>query len=1264
MRAPRIVAGATTAFLVLGLLVAAPSVASTPSVTIDTSATKTLSTGDLVLAWQRVAGATGYDLQVASDSSFSTLVASATTQATRWVAPSGLWAADSRQLYWRVAPKGVGASLSNASVQSFSRAQAPAPKLQAPAAGAVITYPTPVTLSWAVVPGATEYTVSYRPTSGGSATSVKVAGTAYTLPALKYTGEYTWNVKAHFPASAPQPPVESYPSESRIFTMSWGAASTPQLVRPADRSVANDLEFAWTEVPGAKEYLFELSSDVSFGTNIILTSVVSGTSFIPTDALALGTYHWRVTPYDVSKTPGEASVPFQVQKVSSNDEGSAPTTSTPATPEFLGLSSTVAGAPTLDFDSFQLRWTAVPRATYYRVEVDRSGGGKVTCTTASTSATIVAQATAAGNARGALSSSSTCLFTSNPADQIKPASTEDLAGNTAPIYIARVFAVNMSASSTKDYQSSLPTHADVVPSTLESQPYYFRVGNGGTTTATADAITPSSPGQTPTMESSPYLTWAPQEGAVGYLVNVYTEGVGSSLVAELRVPTNSLRTTGVFKPNRTDASTDSYNVTIAPATGLPTTPGEWKEMLGDKIEKQRISWRRTLPPTEAGTVAQQGNVPVLRFKPNPATQFGGASRGYAVRIYPDGSNNAITTLKVDQPSTVAAMSFTSGTSFKSTALASGRYQFTWAPLDAVGNEAEHSSRTGFVIGSTSPTGLAHTARAGSTSATLTWAYQVTAQDYEVEVTQVGSSSTSKVTTTARGVTIQGLVPGRTYVWRVRARDAAGNFGAWAEGNAFTAANVSSSPRVVDVVDRSSAAPVLTWDAVAGASRYLVKISRSGQSTLSTVETPTLSHVPTIALSYGTGYHYEVQAIGSGTASNALLGTIQTGDLSVVTLPNAPTTPSTVVNGTSVTVSWNPLVAPATGSGQVPTYTLQYRPKPAGVSDAGWVTAGSGANLTSHTLAGLKQGTVYQFRVRASNSEGASAWSPVREQSTVAQPGPISGLTITPALGSLRLTWTAPVATATAGRATDYVVEYTRGGAWSRVVTTGTWVNLDRLVPGQPYSVRVAARNAAGTSQVVGASKTTLAGPGAPRAVKAKRGDKSAKIAWTAPSSSGGSSITGYTVEARTYVGRSWSAWTVRGSTSGATTLVVNGLNNGAKHQFRVIARTALGVSPPSVVAAVTPAGRPLAPARIKAKSTKKKTVTVSWKAAPANGSKVTRYVVQYSANGRTWKTLKTTSAKSYTWKKAKSKKTYQFRVYAKNAVGSGLKSGIALATVK
>lgn len=124
------------------------------------------------------------------------------------------------------------------------------------------------------------------------------------------------------------------------------------------------------------------------------------------------------------------------------------------------------------------------------------------------------------------------------------------------------------------------------------------------------------------------------------------------------------------------------------------------------------------------------------------------------------------------------------------------------------------------------------------------------------------------------------------------------------------------------------------------------------------------------------------------------------------------------------------------------------------------------------------------------------------------------------------------------------------------------------------------------------------------------------------------------------------------------------MRNGAKYQFRVIARTALGARAPSAVTAVTPAGKPLAPARIKAKSTKKKTVTISWKAAPANGSKVTSYVVQYSPNGRTWKPLKTTSAKSYTWKKAKSRKTYQFRVYAKNTVGSGLKSGVALATVK
>ncbi|NKX93357.1 hypothetical protein HF995_08765 [Sanguibacter hominis ATCC BAA-789] len=1236
---------------------------------VDYSATRTTPSGDLVFAWHRVAGATGYDLQVASDSSFSTLVASTSTAATRWVAPSALWAADSRQLFWRVAPKGVGADISGATVQAFSRSQAPTPELLAPADGTTITYPSPVTLSWEVTPGATEYTVTYRPTSGGNATSAKIAGTAYTLPALKEAGEYTWNVKAHFPASAPQPAVESYPSASRTFRASWGAASVPQLVQPADRSVANDLEFAWSEVDGAKEYKFELSSDISFGSSSIkLTSIVSGTSFVPTDVLALGTYHWRVTPIDASGTPGETSTSFQVQKVSSTDEGSATTTATPAIPEFIGLSSTVAGAPTLDFDSFQLRWTAVPRATYYRVEVDRSGGGKMACTTASTSATIVSQATAVGNAKASLTSSTPCLFTSTEADRIKPASAEDLAAGTAPIYIAKVFAVNMSASSTKDYKDSDPKHDDVVPSSLESKPHYFRVGNSGTATATADAITPDSPAQTATMESSPYLTWPASSlpGVVGYIVNVYTEGVGSSLVAELRVPTNALRTTGVFKPNRTDASTDSYNVTIAPASGSPTSPSQWTELVGDVVEKETISWRRSLPPTEAGTVVQQGNVPVLRLKPNPATQFGGSSRGYAVRIYPEGSNNAVTTLKVDQPSTVAAKSFsTSGTTFTATPLASGRYTFTWAPLDAVGNEAEHSAPTSFAIGSNAPTGLSRTTRPGGTSATLTWSYPVTAKGYDVEVTQVGSSATSKFTTASRGVTVEGLVPGRSYSWRVRARDVADNLGAWAAGTAFTAPNLAATPRTVNVTDASSAAPVLTWDPVPGASRYLVKISRAGQSTMSTVETSALSHVPTVALAYGTGYFYEVQAIGSGTASTALLGTVQTGNLSVVTLPSAPTTPSTTVNGTSITASWNALVAPATGSAQVPTYTLQYRSKPAGVSADGWVDAGTGVNLTSYTVTGLAQGTVYQFRVRASNSEGVSAWSGTREQTTVAQPGPITRLTATPGLGSLRLTWSAPATTSTAGRANDYVVEFTTGGAWTRVVVPGTSVTLDRLAPGRAYSVQVAARNAAGTSQMVGLSAVTLAAPGTPRAVKAKRGNTTATVTWAAPSSNGGSSITSYTVESRSYAGKKWSAWAVRGATSGATSWVAGGLVNGTAYEFRVIARTALGLSAPSAAAAVTPAGKPLAPT-VKAKSSKKRAVTVSWKAAPTNGSKVTKYVVQYSTNGKKWKTVKTTSAsaRSYTWKKGKSKKLYYFRVYAVNSLGSGVKSVSANALVK
>ena len=91
-------------------------------------------------------------------------------------------------------------------------------------------------------------------------------------------------------------------------------------------------------------------------------------------------------------------------------------------------------------------------------------------------------------------------------------------------------------------------------------------------------------------------------------------------------------------------------------------------------------------------------------------------------------------------------------------------------------------------------------------------------------------------------------------------------------------------------------------------------------------------------------------------------------------------------------------------------------------------------------------------------------------------------------------------------------------------------------------------------------------PGAPTGVTASAGDSQASVSWVAPSSDGGSAITGYDVTP--YVGGV--AQSVK-SVGVVTSTTVTGLTNGTAYTFKVAAKNAVGTGPLSAASsAVTP----------------------------------------------------------------------------------------------
>ena len=167
-------------------------------------------------------------------------------------------------------------------------------------------------------------------------------------------------------------------------------------------------------------------------------------------------------------------------------------------------------------------------------------------------------------------------------------------------------------------------------------------------------------------------------------------------------------------------------------------------------------------------------------------------------------------------------------------------------------------------------------------------------------------------------------------------------------------------------------------------------------------------------------------------------------------------------------------------------------------------------------------------------------------------------------------------------------------------------------------------------------------PGKPIALTAHKGDSSASLSWTAPSS-GGLPITGYTV---TQVG----SGVVTCAMAGATSCTVGGLTNGNNYTFTVHATNLVGDGPESDPSnTVTPA-TPTAPAKPTGVTALGgvQSAAVTWTAPDDGGSAITGYTVTSSPDG---KQCTTTGALSCSVADLTIGQTYTFTVIAHNILG-------------
>jgi hypothetical protein len=519
----------------------------------------------------------------------------------------------------------------------------------------------------------------------------------------------------------------------------------------------------------------------------------------------------------------------------------------------------------------------------------------------------------------------------------------------------------------------------------------------------------------------------------------------------------------------------------------------------------------------------------------------------------------------------------------------GTYTFNVRATDAAGNVGTAATRTwriGNIVAPGAPT--IGTAKAGNGTADVTWTAPTDNGGGAVtgyKIAAVNSAGTvvgtpQPAAATATSATITGLTNGTAYTFKVLATNSAGDGAYSGLSNAVTPLTTPGAP-AIGTVSGGDAAATVRWTAPAsnGGSAitgYSVR-TWSGTTLVKTTPVGNVTSTSIPGLTNGTAYTFDVaatNAAGDGSFS-ARSAAVTPAATPVITAPGVPTIGAATAGNTTATVNWT---APASNGGAAITgYSVR------AFSGTTLVKTTPVGAVTSTSITGLTNGTAYTFDVAATNSAGTGAFSartgavtPTTPPVTVTVPGaPTIGA---PTAGNTTATvrWTAPANTGGAA-ITGYSVRTFSGTTLVKTTPVGnvTSTSITALTNGTAYTFDVAATNSAGTGAFSGrstavtpvAAPAPVTVPGAPTIGTPVRGNASATVKWTAPASTGGAAITGYSV--RTFSGTTLVKTTPVGN---VLTTSITGLTNGTAYTFDVAATNSAGTGTFSARSvAVTPA---------------------------------------------------------------------------------------------
>ena len=572
------------------------------------------------------------------------------------------------------------------------------------------------------------------------------------------------------------------------------------------------------------------------------------------------------------------------------------------------------------------------------------------------------------------------------------------------------------------------------------------------------------------------------------------------------------------------------------------------------------------------------------------------------------------------------------------------------------------------IPSVSTNSLTH----GDTRVHLSWQQFTTGGSsisyYEVYQSTDDITYTKVQTPTVKSATITGLTNGTLYYFRVAAVNALG------AGPLSSSRNLRGTPSTLPDPPTSvsgtngNTESTISWTAPAnngGAAitHYSIKCGpTSGFPGNATPYEQAGTGTTYTKTGLTNGVEYSVQVASKNLNGTGTYSSTSTFTPAVPTAPGVPQNLASFIGDQSVALSWD---APASDGGATITGYIVYQS-----TDNATFTQVATPSGTSHTVTGLTNGTAYYFKVAAVNSVGTGTQtSSTGSRTPAAGTAPSQVGTVTPTAGDTQvaLSWSAPNAPI-GSPITDYVIEFSTDNAtfttFNDGTTTGTSATVTGLTNGTQYYFRVSAVNSIGTgtaSSSVTATPSAPGVPGAPQSPAATRGDTQVALSWSAPSSDGGSTITGYKV----YQSTDDVSFTEVATPSG-TSQTITSLTNGTTYYFKIAAVNSTGTGAQTSSVSAVPATTPAAPTSVSGTNGDTESV-ISWTApTDTGGAAITGYKIKcgatsgYPGNATVYHQQNTNT--TYTKTGLTNGTQYSIQVAAVNDVGDGAYSSTATAT--